>query len=347
MNMKKTNRILVIWWLVITCGIQLWSAQASLIRRFGEDELMLPRQIRLAGNELIVLDEYGSMTSGDEKIKIYSLNGDFKGEFGNGGAGPGEFGEAFAIDVVSGKIYILDSIRRQIHIFSQHDKKFIESKRILGGSNTAAFTTPTDITVFPSGEIYINTSRFLLGQKLITKLIPVSTFELKAEKDFLDCIPIFKNYEEMTNISPSKSNEPEAVRNSYLNKGYTTAVENKIYFTYWLINKVYELSMSGTILNQYTLPIQSIDKTVPITKLGGYSTLEHRLNYGLISDNNKVYVMSRDINNDTLIFQLVKGQFIEICRIKEMLFGGDILGTKLYAIGGDESEIVIYNMNNK
>jgi outer membrane protein assembly factor BamB len=346
MNMKKASRIRIMWWLII-CSVQLMGAQGTVIRRFGEDRLMLPRQICLAGDEVYVLDEYGAMTSGDEKIVVFTLNGDFKMEFGRGGAGPGEFGEAIAIDVVSGKIYILDSLRLQIHIFSQKEKKFLESRRILRSNATASFTTPSDLLVTADEQIYLNTARFLQGQKLIAKLIPVSSFELKVEKDFLDCIPLYKDLKERLDLSPAKRNEPDTIRKSYLNKGYITNVGNKIYFTYWLINKVYELSMTGALLNQYTLPVQSIDKTVKVKKSGIYFTLDHKLNYSLISDKNQLYVMSRDINGDTLIFQLVKGQFTEICRIKEMLFGGAISGKKLFAIGGDESEIVIYDMNTK
>lgn len=344
--MKNLNRIQIVWWMMLCC-VQLMGGGENIIHRFGEDQLMLARQVRVAGNEVLVLDEYGGMTMGDEKIKVFTLNGEFIKEYGQGGAGPGEFGEAVAFEIAVGKIFIMDSIRRQIHIFSLKNKKFIESKRIHAANPNVPFTTPSDFLVAPGERFYCNTPKFVQGQKIITRLIAASSFELKVEKAFLDCIPVYKNTKELRGMSPAELNKPENVRKSYLNKGYIATVGDKLYFTYWLLNTVYELSMDGAVLNQYTLPIESIADTVKLRKAGVYYTLDRKLNYGLISGDDSLYVMSRDTNGDTLLFKLAEGKFFEIRRIKEGLFGGDVSGSKLYAIGGDQSEIVIYNINKK
>jgi len=343
--MKIMNRYQLVLWIMLL-SIQFLFGQEKPLHRFGEDHLMLARQIRVTGDEVLVLDENGPMTPGDEKIKIFTLNGDYKTEFGRGGSGPGEFKQAFAFDIAEGKIFVLDSLRQQVHIFSLKSKKFIESKKVLNTNPNGTFSTPCAFSVAPGERFYYHIPNSVQGQKLIT-LMTTNSLEIKMEKEFLDCFPIYKSAKEFYNMTPNQLNEPENIRKDALNMGYLATSGNKIYFTFWLVNNVFEFSMDGAILNRYTLPIQSIAETVRLRKVGRYYTLDRKLNYGMINDGNLLYVISRDTAGETLLFKLEDGKFIEIFRTENELFGGAITGTKFYAISSDQSEIWIYNINQK
>jgi hypothetical protein len=316
----------------------------QLKKQFGEDELILPGQIIASRDEIFILDEYADMTSGDEKIKIFSRDGKFKMEFGRGGQGPGEYGEARAIYILNNKIYILDAMMRKVHIFSQKEKKFLESKKVWLGAPKQPFTTPGEFLIAPDGAIYYNASRAVKGEKLITKLIEIPGNEFRVEKGLLDCVPFYNSRREMMKKSVQEENTPDSVRKSYINDGYIAFSNNKIYFTHWLLNIVYELSTGGEILAKYILPVKSIDKTVNVVKMTRFSVIERRLNYDLLSRNGRIYVLSRGENKDSIVFQLEEGNFVEKYRMKEQLFSFDISGNRLYGIDNEKCLVYLYHL---
>lgn len=299
--------------------------EIKLKNKFGDDVLLLPRQIVWYEEELFVLDE------GDKSIKIFSKDEKLKEKFGRKGAGPGEFISTRGFCIHANMIYVLDAWQQKFHLFSKNDKKYLTSKRY---SLFELNFQPYDFVISENGFIFYTTSTFTRGGKLIVKL----DGDFKPVKGLLDCIPVYNKIEEIYNAKSSAKN--------YLNKGYITLFGNKIYFTYWLLNKVIELSQNGAVLNEYTLPIDSIDKKVKITKQAGtgFARLERRLNYDILGKANGLYVLSRDENGDSVIFRLINGKFVEAFRIKEQVYGFDILGDKLYGIEKDDSVILVYDL---
>lgn len=307
--------------------------------KFGDAELILPRQIIIYSDEIFILDEYAPLKPGDEKIKVFSPDGTFRVEFGSGGEGPGEFGEASAFYIFKQKVFILDSIKRQLHVFSVKDKKHIESNKIYFGDPGAPYTTPDDFFISSDRTAYTNAGRNIEGQKIITRL--KLNREIKPVKSFLNCIPLYKDLRESIQTD---WNKPDNIRKSYINIGYIAGTGNNIYFAYWLLNKVYELSPDGEILNQHILPIESIDKTVKVVKIGRFYNIEKKLNYDLLTHKDGVYVLSRDKNGDTIIFKLENGRFLEKYRMKERLFSFDITGHRLYGIERDGAQVFVYDL---
>ncbi|MCP5106675.1 MAG: hypothetical protein GY950_25045 [bacterium] len=99
------------------------------------------------------------------------------------------------------------------------------------------------------------------------------------------------------------------------------------------------------MLNKYTLPLQSIDKTVKIRHFSdGSADLERRLNYDLKIRNKRVYVLSRNKDGQSILFELKNGTFKEIYRMKEELFGFDILNGKLYGLHDGEKGVFVYDL---
>jgi hypothetical protein len=307
--------------------------------RFGTAELILPRQIIICSDEIFILDEYAPLKPGDEKIKVFSLDGTFKTEFGRGGEGPGEFGEASAFYIFKQKVFILDSIKRQLHVFSVKDKKHIESNKIYSGNPGTPYTTTDDFFISSDRTAYTNAGRNIEGQKIITRL--KLNGEIKPVNSFLNCIPLYKDLRESIQTD---WNKPDNVRKSYINIGYVAGAGDKIYFTYWLLNRVYELSPDGEILNQYILPLESIDKNVKVVKVGRFYNIEKKLNYDLLTHKDRVYVLSRDKNGDSIIFKLENGRFLEKYRMKERLFSFDINDHRLYGIERDEAQVFVYDL---
>ncbi len=332
----KTNlfKIILFVVLVLFTGVNQFGKELKVKSILGEDDLMLPRQIVVSGNEIYVLDEYGNMTSGDEKIKVFSPSGKLLNSIGSRGEGPGEFLGVASFDIFEDNIFVIDSRRQLTHIFSVKDKKFIKFKRY---SNSEITSTILDFTIAPNGLLYHSTLASVKGDKLITRF----NRDFKADKTFLDCIPIFENHRQ---IYKADRSNPDFWRKGNLNRGYITSTKDKIYFTTWLLNQVVELSLDGEVLKRYTLPIDSIDKTVKLIKHPSYFVIERKLNYDLLSHDNRVYVLSRDTNGDSVLFELDGGVFKEKYRMKEKLYSCDITDDRLYGIEREECQIVVYEL---
>jgi hypothetical protein len=343
--MKMIFRFFLLGLLLAQFNPILSAKKIKMAGHFGGDIFMLPRQIMATDTEIFVLDEHGNMTSGDEKIKVFSLDGKFKMEFGKGGQGPGEFGEASSFYIHNGKIYILDSRRRMVHLFSEKEKKHLESKKVVFGAPNAAFTTPGEFVITNDKSVYYNAARTIKGQKLITGLAENQHKEFRPRNNFLDCIPIYKSLNEAYSLSPAKRGKPEFTRKGYTNDGYIASDGENLYFSFWLINEVYHLSHEGKILNRYTLPIKSIQKTVPVIKVGQFNTIERKLNYDLLYHSGQVYVLSRDVNGDSVVFLLENGAFKEKYRMKDKLFSFDISRNKLYGIEREKYQVLVYDLN--
>jgi len=120
-NFKKKKSLSIIFSLILSSFLN-FSSELRPKFRFGQGHLLLPREIIISREEILVLDEVVEMTPGIEKIRFFSFKGKFLSQLGTKGQGPGEFGQAPAFYVQDKKIYILDSFRRMIHIFAADDK---------------------------------------------------------------------------------------------------------------------------------------------------------------------------------------------------------------------------------
>ena len=299
--------------------------ELNVKKTFGEDELFKPQQIIASGDEIFILDR------GDETVKVYSKEGVYKTKIGGRGTGPGQVFFALNFDIANGKIFILDTMRQQIHMYLKDTRKYLHSKLY---SLIFKGYSPHSIAVSQDEMFYFNTMVSVKGAKVITRL----NTDLKSEFAFLDCIPVYKNENE---LRADKTSSPKWA----VNLGHIDLDANKVYFTYLLINKVLEFSKDGKMLNKYTLPLTSIDKTVKIIRFSnGSEGLKRRLNYDLKIRNHNIYVLSRDETGNSILFELRDGAFKEIYRMKEELFGFEISGDKLYGIHDGEEGIYIYNL---
>ncbi len=142
-------------------------------------------------------------------------------------------------------------------------------------------------------------------------------------------------------------NRPDNARKGESNRGYIAISGSKIYFCYTLLNTIYEFSLDGKVLARYNLPLKSIDKTVRVLKRSSsnYSYVERHLNYDIMCRDGSIYVLSRDVNGDSVIFRLENGKFSELYRVKEELFAVDISSTKLYGIEREKAQLLVYDLS--
>ncbi len=345
--MTKKSLILIIFAFILSLSsLILLGKMLTIERKFGKDALFLPRKIILSGNKVFILDEYADMTSGDEKIKVFTEDGKFLHEFGCGEEGPGCFGSAHSMYISNKTIYILDSERMQIHAYSEEgSNKYLDTKKIYYGAFGSAYSTPITFFVLPDWTMYYNCSLEVKGDKNISKFKLVNKNLLKVEKKFMDCISLFDDQNELEKKLRNEYNNPEVFRKTYWNMAYITPMDKKIYYVTYLSNTVLELSMEGTLLKKYTLPLKSIEKTVKVIKVGQYLTLERKLNYGVIGKNARLYVLSRNEAGDSVIFELVNGIFREKCRMKEEIFSFDISGNQLYGVTREDPEVFVYRLD--
>jgi hypothetical protein len=346
MKRKKTFFFLSCIVLLSICAGNFYGKTLKISAVWGQDLLLLPRELAVIGDEIILLDEYFDNSRGG-KIAVFSLDGKLKMSFGSTGEGPGEYGEARCFYIFDKRIYILDSIRQRVHLFSLQDKRFLESFKIYFCAPGTSYTTPDDFLMASADTLYYNAGRMLEGQKLISCLVKVpGAREFKPQGEFLDCFPLFKDENSAYSTPEQVMNRPDNVRKSNSNDGYIAISGNKIYFCYTLLNTLYEFSLDGKVLNRYNLPMESIDKTVKVIKLNSnYSYVERHLNYDIMCREGSIYVLSRDVNGDSVIFRLENGKFSELYRVKEELFAVDFSSTKLYGIEREKAQLLVYDLS--
>jgi len=332
---------------IFLSGLTLSGKFLTIEKRFGKNNLYTPENIVVSNNKIFILDDIGSSSYGDEKIKIFSEDGKFLHQFGEKGEGPGSFIQAAFIIILNKKLYLLDNFGLKIQVFSEEiPNKHLKTIRL--GSTNVMFSSPHDFLILSNGTIYLNSCMGLKGDMIIKKMLPHDEKQFKVEKQFLDCIPLYDDMKDF-NKQANKAQTPEITRNRFLNVGRMAENNKKIYYVSYLLNTVFEMSLDGDLLNKYTLPIKSIDKTVSVIKIRDSLNIERRLNYGIIGRNGRLYVLSRDEAGNSIVFELLNGKFSEKCRVKEPLFNFDISGNKLYGITQEdenvEPEILIYRLD--
>jgi hypothetical protein len=312
----------------VVCPVNVRGVELKATKTFGGDDIYNAEQILISGREIFVRDR------ADETIKVFSEDGALKTKFGGRGSGPGEIHYAISLSTDKEKIYIIDTGQVKIHVFQKEKKKFLHFMKIppwlLDFSPNSFFVTDDETFYFARG-VLINKDKVIMKMN--------KDFELKSS--FLDCINGFKDRGEFMRL---KSMTPKI----FMNKGYIQVSGKKVYFAYYLINKIIEFSDDGKRLNDYTLPIPSMEKTAKvITFADGSADLESRLNYDLKIKNGRILVLSRNEKGISIVFELKDGVFKEIYRMNDPLLGFDILDNKLYGLYEGEKGILVYNLKNK
>lgn len=309
------------------------AALVAPIMRFGQGKLYVPRDIRISGAEIIILDEVAPMAPDDNKFVVFSLDGKFKSEFGRGGQGPGEFSQAHSFEVRGGVISVLDSFKQCIQEFSAADKRFLRSVRY---GAQQVITTPHDFAVLEGGGYVLARPNGIRGEKTLFLIGP----DGKTRLSFLEGLPVYDSYEEIR----EKGNrpDPETVRKNYANLGYLESCGRTIYHLSWLGNEILAFDFDGKIVNRWTLPLKSLEKTVRVVKEGGFSTIERRLNYGLRCDGGRIWVLSRDEAGRSVLFEIAGGKAVERLRAKEALQDFALGEGRMYALDPDAAEVLVY-----
>jgi len=301
--------------------------------RFGKGRLLTPTDIRLSGNELIVLDEVAPMNPEDNVFVVFGLDGRFKSQFGRGGQGPGEFGQAHAFEVKGNILYVLDSFKQCIQLFSAADKSYLRTIRY---GSEQVFTTPHDFAVLDGGGFVLAKIHAIRGNKA---LFPVGP-DGKPGTAFLDVNPAFENEADFR--AKANNPDPETCRKDYSNLGYLESTGQRIYYLPWLKNEILAFHLDGKPAGRIALPLTSIETTVKIVKENGFLNIERRLNYGLACDGDRLWVVSRDEDGMSILYEISAGQVTERLRAKEALEDFAVAGQTLYATDQESGEVLVY-----
>ncbi len=301
----------------------------------AEGELFEPEQIEVYGNEIYVLD------SKDCKIKIFTAKGEFSRYLGGKGFGPGEFVNPNNFHFIDGKIVVYDKDTQRMHYFQRKSKKFLRFVTLPGYSQfvkSSSLDSPAGFTINPAGFYYFWTVGVLKGDKVLLQ----TDKNLKPLKCFLDAVPAFKSKNELMN-----SNSDADLVKVHMNFGYLAASENRVYYAYYLLNKVVEFSRQGKLLATYLLPVESIVKSAKIKQYrDGTVGLSTQLVYDLKVENERLYVLVGKADGSSVIYRLEGKKFAEHASMKESLLKADISGDGIYGIADDQGEysLVLYNL---
>lgn len=308
------------------------------VLRFGDDHLVNPGKIITSDGEVFVMEPKMY------RIVIFSEVGEFKMNLGRAGEGPGEFKMLNIVHIANNMIYCYDPMGRRIHLFSIKDKKYL---RFIPLTDTLHGYPPTRMVINPDGTIIMFNNGTLKKHTLIGLYTP----EGNLIKRFFDAFPIYRNESESRDYS--KRNEQSEI-DFFRNAGNIAVSEEKLYYANYIENQVMEMDMDGKLLNRFSLPLPSHEKTlkfiaIPMGPKGTTYHAENKLTYDLRSKNNSIYILCCD-NGISYIFRLEKGKLQEVCRMKERLTSFDIMNNKIYCLEDEpeneekNSEVLVYNL---
>ncbi len=321
---KKFNLVCVIIAMGLSLSLTTGAETVNPVKNFGDDILLKPKNIFCLDGEIYVQER------GEETILVFSYDGAFKTKIGKKGAGPGEFVYLSYLQVNKQHLYVYDPGQFRIHFLDRKKRKYLHSKTISQGFS---LYNPTSFIVLPGGQFYFSTTGRFKDEFLIHKVTP----DLRKELSFLAAKPIYSN------VAESQA-QKELIPKDFFNDGYLVGNEKVIYFAYYLFNKVISFSPEGKRLNEYDIPLPSMEKTAKVRIAGQGGALESRLNYDLKLKDNRLFLLSRTPEGQSVIFALEKNRMKEYCRMKEELRGFDIVGDRVYGLHEDEDGIYIYTV---
>lgn len=319
--------VLIILTLLVFAPSTWGEGTVAPVLRFGGDQLIDPAHLLASEGEVFVVEPKLF------RITIFTHEGKFKMNLGREGEGPGEFKLLNMVNITNGMIYCYDMMGRKIHLFSQKNKKYLKSTPF---TNTVYGHPPMSMAVHPDGMIVMFNSNFTKDDMLIGLYTP----EGELIKRFFNAYPAYKSRNEFLEyLNRHGHSKVDQLKNA----GYIAVYEGNIYFANFIENMVIEMDMNGRILNRYSFPLPSHEKTLTFYTVEGkhegqgrISYIKNRLNYALRSGNDGVYILSRD-SGISYIFRLAGGTFREVCRMKEPLISFDIMNNKVYCLA-DEPE---------
>ncbi len=311
------------------------NAKAVPLFRFGEGRLFTPCGIRISGRDVIVLDEKAA-DPGDNSFAVFDLEGHWKRELGRGGQGPGEFGQAHAFDIRDGILFVLDSFRQCVHEFAASDMRFLKSVRF---GAAQVFTTPHDFCALADGGFILARPRGVRGDKALFRISP----EGRTVGSFLDVVPVFESEADL--MKNGNSGDPRRVRKQYAGLGYVEARGPGIVHLSWLTDELLCLDADGGILERLTLPLASLEKTVPVVKQGVFFTIERRLNYGLRCRGESIWVLSRTPEGESVLHEYASGRWLERLRTEAPLQDFDLAEGRVYALDQESGEVLVYGLS--
>ncbi len=135
----------------------VWFDQSGRVLRMvgqegrGHGEFVFPVGICKDAAENLYVCEYG----GNDRVQVFTREGEWLREFGSCGTGPGQFQRPSGLTWHDGRIYVSDAVNNRVHIF----KDTGESLGLLGSKADAAsaleLNLPYDIAFAPDGSLYI------------------------------------------------------------------------------------------------------------------------------------------------------------------------------------------------
>ena len=87
--------------------------------------------LTLVGDVIVMGDRLLVAEPMEQRLRVYSLTGDFLGFIGHGGEGPGEFRRVDRMGLLDGRVWIHDSSSRRLQYFDA-EGRFVSSVRIMG-----------------------------------------------------------------------------------------------------------------------------------------------------------------------------------------------------------------------
>ena len=113
----------------------------------GRGEFIYPVGICKDPAENLYVCEYG----GNDRVQVFTREGEWLREFGAPGTGPGQFQRPSGLVWREGKVFVADAINNRVLIFTDAGKYL----GLLGGAQPPEFNLPYDITLAPDGLFYV------------------------------------------------------------------------------------------------------------------------------------------------------------------------------------------------
>jgi len=312
--MKKRIICFLLLFILFQFFVSLNLISGEIIKKslLKAESILKPIKLDIFGNQIYVLD------GAERSIKILDTKGNLIKTIGKRGQGPGEFVNATDFYIDKNHIFVLDVGGLKIETFSRENKKHVSTKRILV-NNPFKFSASKNY-------FFIVSIAFHKGQNIIHVL---EKKDFKEVNSFLNCYPLKKMDFSLL----------------YKNFGLVSSTENKVYFIYLISNKILEFSEGGVHLNTYYLPLESLDLgNLKIDKKMNQRILKKALNYDIRSTKGKTYILSRDKEDNSLIFSLENGKLKEEFKIKDKLVNFCITQKKIWGINSD-MQLVSYEVN--
>ena len=117
----------------------------------GHGEFIYPVGICKDAAENLYVCEYG----GNDRVQVFTRDGEWVREFGSPGTGPGQFQRPSGLVWHAGKVFVADAINNRVLIFTDAGKYLGVLGAGADGTSAPIFNLPYDITLAPDGALYV------------------------------------------------------------------------------------------------------------------------------------------------------------------------------------------------